>query len=241
MKALISKEAPMATYLPVPGAFSGGWMWKPIARMLRAAGHEVYTPTPTGLGERKHLLTPDVDLDTHVTDIVNVLEFEDLHDVILVGGSYSGMIVTCVAEQAAERLAHIVYLDAFVPEDGESLASICGPEVMEPIERQAREHGDGWRWPRPPHLSHFHTDHPLKTLYGVARLRSPEAAALPRTFVYLTVKDDAWPFKATLLRIADRARSRGWRYRELPTHHRAHETMPRELTDLLLEVAALRV
>ena len=98
-----------------------------VAALLRAAGHDVYTPTLTGLGERVHLAHPDIDLDTHIQDILMVLEYEDLHDVILVGYSYSGMVITGVAEHAPERQAQLVYLDAFVPQDGQSL-EMLGPE-----------------------------------------------------------------------------------------------------------------
>ena len=111
----------MATYLIVHGGCGGGWQFRETAAYLRDAGHEVFTPTLTGLGERNHLLTPDVDLATHIADVDNVLEFEDLHDVILVGHSYGGMVISGVADRSAERLSHLVYVDAFVPEHGESL------------------------------------------------------------------------------------------------------------------------
>src|SRR5690606_23603593 len=108
--------------------------------LLRAAGHEVYTPTLTGIGERVHLASPDVDLKTNVQDIVNVVEFEDLNDVVLVGFSYGGMVVTAAAERIANRISRIVYLDAFVPRDGESLADII-PEMTTEMEEEARLHG----------------------------------------------------------------------------------------------------
>ena len=118
----------MATFVLVHGGWAGGWQWREIASLLRAAGHDVFTPTLTGLGERVHLASPDVGLDTHIQDILMVLEYEDLHDVILVGYSYSGMVITGVAERAPERLAHLVYLDAYVPRDGQSLLDMLGPE-----------------------------------------------------------------------------------------------------------------
>ena len=111
----------MATFVLVPAAWCGGWCWNKVAPLLRAAGHDVYAPTLTGLGERVHLAHPGIDLDTHVTDVVNVLVFEDLTDVTLVGWSYGGMVVTGVADRAPERLAQLVYLDSVVPEDGQSL------------------------------------------------------------------------------------------------------------------------
>ena len=105
----------MAIFVLVHGARHGGWCWQRVARLLRAAGHDVYTPTLTGLGERAHLLSPAIGLDTHIKDILGVLFYEDLRDVVLVGHSSAGMVITGVAEQTAERLRHLVYLDAFVP------------------------------------------------------------------------------------------------------------------------------
>lgn len=114
----------MATFVLVHGATAGGWVWRPVPSLLRAEGHEVYTPTLTGLGERAHLLSPEVDLGTHIQDVVNVLEFERLSQVILVGHSYGGVVVTAVAERIPERLAQLVYIDALVPADGESVADL---------------------------------------------------------------------------------------------------------------------
>ena len=117
----------MATYVLVHGGWDGGWAWRAVASQLQAVGHAVFTPTLTGSGERVHLASPTIDLSTHVLDIVNVLHYEDLHDVILVGFSYSGMVITGVAEQVPERLRQLIYLDAFVPQDGESLNDLIGP------------------------------------------------------------------------------------------------------------------
>ncbi len=105
----------MATFVLVHGAFAGGWYMRPLASCLQAAGHEVYRPTLTGFGERVHLASPAVDLDTHIQDIVHVLYYEDLSDVVLVGKSYSGMVITGVAERMPERLRHLIYVEAAVP------------------------------------------------------------------------------------------------------------------------------
>jgi pimeloyl-ACP methyl ester carboxylesterase len=120
----------MATYVLVHGGGHGGWCHQRVARLLRAAGHEVHTPTLTGLGERSHLLSPAIDLDLHITDVVAVLHYEDLDDVILVGHSYGGMVITGVADRAAERIGRIVYLDAATPVNGQSLLDVAGP-IME--------------------------------------------------------------------------------------------------------------
>src|SRR5262245_6986728 len=136
----------MATIVIVPGATHGGWRWKEARLALQAAGHEVYALTLTGLGERVHLATPEIDLVTHVRDVVNVLECEDLHDVVLLGHSYGGMVITGVADRAPERLARRVYFDAALPRDGECMYDLPPPEVRASWER-ARQLGDGWRFP----------------------------------------------------------------------------------------------
>jgi pimeloyl-ACP methyl ester carboxylesterase len=124
----------MATYVLVHGGGHGGWCYQRLARILRSAGHEAYTPTMTGVGERAHLLSPSVDLDMHLRDIVAVLNFEDLHDVVLVGHSYGGMVITGVADRVPDRVGRLVYLDAATPMNGQSLVDVAGPviEVVRP-------------------------------------------------------------------------------------------------------------
>jgi pimeloyl-ACP methyl ester carboxylesterase len=119
----------LSCYVLVHGGGHGGWCYQSVARILRSQGHEVYTPTLTGLGEREHLLTPAVDLDMHITDVVKILQFEDLRDVILVGHSYGGMVITGIADRAADRVGHLVYLDAATPENGQSLVDVAGPII----------------------------------------------------------------------------------------------------------------
>jgi pimeloyl-ACP methyl ester carboxylesterase len=127
----------VATFVLVHGGGHGGWCYRKLTPLLRAASHEVYVPTLTGLGERKHLLGPHVGLDTHVADVVNLLEYEDLEGVILLGHSYGGMVITGVADRAGSRIAHLVYLDAAHPKDGESLADVT-PEMMGLAESEMR-------------------------------------------------------------------------------------------------------
>jgi pimeloyl-ACP methyl ester carboxylesterase len=119
----------MATYVLVHGGGHGGWCYQRVARLLRSAGHDVYTPTLTGLGERAHLLSPAIDLDTHITDVCAVLHFEDLRDVILVGHSYGGMVITGVADRASDRIGRLVFLDAATPVNGQSLVDVAGPII----------------------------------------------------------------------------------------------------------------
>jgi len=119
----------LATYVLVHGGGHGGWCYQRVARRLRNAGHEVYTPTLTGLGERSHLLSADVDLNMHITDVTAVLHYEDLHDVILVGHSYGGMVITGIADRASDRVGRLVYLDAANPVNGQSLRDVAGPII----------------------------------------------------------------------------------------------------------------
>ncbi|MEZ4568908.1 MAG: alpha/beta hydrolase [Thermomicrobiales bacterium] len=139
----------MATIVFVHGAWTGGWIWRDVAARLRAEGYDVYTPTLTGLGERVHLGGPDVDLDTHITDIINVLSYEDLDDVVLVGHSYSGIVVEGVADRAPDRLAGLVYVDCAPLSDGMALFNLFGDEGRAATEQVANEYGDGWKLPFP--------------------------------------------------------------------------------------------
>src|SRR6478736_4666145 len=119
----------MATYVLVHGGGHGGWCYQPVARILQAEGHTVYAPTLTGLGERSHLLSPEIDLDLHIRDVVAVLHYEDLRDVILVGHSYGGMVITGVVDRAPDRIGRVVYLDAANPLNGQSLVDVAGPII----------------------------------------------------------------------------------------------------------------
>ena len=190
----------MATYLLVHGGWHGGWCWKKVTPLLQAAGHQVFTPTLTGLGERAHLLTPEIDLNTHVQDILGVLEYEDLQEVILVGHSYGGMIITAVADQAAPRIARLVYLDAFVPEDGQALVDLIDAGTLAIFQEQARTLGEGWRVPPPPLTRYGVTQaddlqwmnpkvgpHPFKSFLQPVQFKNPALANLPRTYIACAV------------------------------------------------------
>ena len=127
----------MATFVVAHGAWGAGWAWKKMHPLMAARGHRLVTPTYTGLGERGHLARPDIDLDTHIADILGVLEFEDLNDVKLIGHSYGGMVATGVADRARSRIAQLIYLDAFAPDDGDSVLDLLPPAVR--AQRQARQ------------------------------------------------------------------------------------------------------
>src|SRR5215212_8775128 len=139
----------MSVYVLVGGGWLGGWCWQEVARRLREEGHDVYPVTLTGLGERVHLASPEVDLETHITDVVNLIEFEDLRDVVLLGHSYAGIVVTGAADQIPDRIAQLVYLDSGPVPDGLAFLDTQPPEIRENTEREVRTHGDGWRLPMP--------------------------------------------------------------------------------------------
>jgi pimeloyl-ACP methyl ester carboxylesterase len=237
----------MTNYLLVHGAWHGGWCWKRVARLLRASGHEVFTPTLTGLGEREHLLDATIGLDTHIQDVLGVLKYEDLRDVVLVGHSYGGMVIAGVAEKAAERLAHLVYLDAFVPHDGQAVVDFQPPGMVAMFHEKARAEGDGFKLPSFPaevfgvanevDLAWVRprlNPHPFKAFLDPVRLSHPKAAKIPRTYIYCN-----HPPMGPFGQFADRRRNdEAWRYRELATGHDAMITEPEQLAKLLLEAGA---
>lgn len=221
----------MTTVVLVHGGWGGGYAWQHVARRLRAAGHEVYTPTLTGLGERVHLATPQVDLGTHIADVVNLLEAEDLTAVTLAGHSYGGMVITGVAQRVPQRLAQLIYLDAFVPRDGDALLDLLVPRARAATEDSLRRSDDGWRvlWPEdeatprpwPPSTPHF-SPQPWLTFSQPLRGDDPAAAALPRTYVRCTADKQPDGFMALSLDGSfARAQAAGWRVRELDGDHGA--------------------
>jgi len=253
----------MATFVLVHGGWCGGWCWQKVIPFLEAAGHEVYAPTLTGLAERASELSPDVGLETHIQDIVGLLSEKNLRGVILVGHSYGGMVITGVVDAVPERIAHLVYLDTFVPRDGESMAGVV-PLLRYVLRKQAQAHGDGWRVD--PHgtygvtkvverltepdrswMRSKLTPQSLKTLEQPLHLKNPAIVSTkPRTHILCTSGGFFSSFRQHLQvyraipylggRRALPPREAGWRLRQLPTGHMAMITMPRELADVLLEV-----
>ena len=238
----------MATYVLVHGGGHGGWCYQGVARLLRSEGHEVYTPTMTGMGERSHLLSPRIDLDLHITDVAAVLQFEDLRDVILVGHSYGGMVITGVADRAAERVGRIVYLDAATPVNGQSLVDVAGPiieairpagDVVDGVELvllPSPEAGliygvtdpDDMAW-----MADRLTAHPWRCFEQPLRLTNEAALwAIPQYHIIcastLATRDPELMEKA-------RAAGRLW---QIDTAHDLMITEPAAVADALLQVAA---
>ena len=133
----------MTTFVLVSGAWAGGWCYGRVAKMLRSKGHEVYTPTNTGIGERVHLYHSSIGLETHVQDILNVIRWEGLKDIVIVGHSYGGMIITVVADRVPEKIKQLVYLDAFVPANGKCQFEYLPSERRESMRRDAEAHDGG--------------------------------------------------------------------------------------------------
>lgn len=230
----------MTTMVLIHCGFAGGWTWREVAHDLRHLGHEVFTPTLTGLGERAHLAAPDVNLDTHVQDVVGVLECEDLRDVMLVGSSAGSMAMTGAAEAVPGRIRELVYVDTPAPEDGQSWIDLLTPAVAAPLLEIARKHGDGWRIPREDVHPPRWVPHPLRSVTQAITLRSPAAARLPRSHIHCTARPEGWFFGLgpVLDEAARRAKAKGWTYREMNSDHLPMLSAPHELAALLHELSA---
>jgi pimeloyl-ACP methyl ester carboxylesterase len=239
----------VATFVIVHGAWGGGWEWAAVARGLRERGHEVFTPTLTGMGDRAHLGGPNVGLDTHVQDVVSVLEFEDLRDVVLCGHSSGGIAVSGAADRVADRVRLVIYIDALVPEDGQSARDLLPAQTPDGVE-WLRDPLEGWRVPVPVALLPSDTAaSETETARYIARLRDAPLAmftepvrltgALNRiahafircTGADLGERDPIAPF-------ATRAQTDGWLYRELDTSHDPQLTDPSDTAAVLDELAA---
>jgi pimeloyl-ACP methyl ester carboxylesterase len=241
----------MANYVLVHGGWFGAWCWYKVVPLLQAAGHSVYTPTLTGVGEQAALLTPEIGLDTHIQDVVNLIETKDLQQVILVGHSYSGMVITGVADRVPDRIAHLVYLDAVMPRDGQSLADTV-PFVGTMLRREANKNGAGWRVNPPrggtfgikkePDLSLVRskvTPQSLKTFLQPVHITHPDAvAAIPHTYIECTRRGViVWLMRQILMRGSLPANEPGWNRRKLASDHIAMILEPQAVADLLLEFA----
>jgi pimeloyl-ACP methyl ester carboxylesterase len=233
----------VTTFILIHGAWQGGWTWARVAPLLRARGHEVYTPTLTGCGERVQQLSPQVGLETHIEDVAATILFERLSDVVLVGHSYSGQVIAGVASRLPERIGRLVYLDAFLPDDGVS-ATMRQPEQIAHHYKESVE-AAGFGWLIPPRslevlgvtdpgdvawLKELMLPHPYKTFNDPVTV-SPESLAIPS--VYVECVDWIRVFKAQ----RELAVSRGWPVRELQTGHQAMTTAPEALNDTLDELA----
>jgi pimeloyl-ACP methyl ester carboxylesterase len=233
----------MASIVLAHGAWSAAWAWKKMRPLFRAAGHDFYSPTYTGLGERAHLARPEIDLSTHIQDVLAVLEFENLTDVTLLGHSYGGMVATGVADKARERIARVVYIDAFAPTDGQSLFDLVGPKAEGNMRAGAAKDGDGWRLPinpMPPDTSPEDVawasprrrPQPIRTFEQKIELTSKEPPP-PRHYIYATRNGPGDVFRQFSTRAKSEA---GWKSYELDCSHNPHITCPDALMALLTRI-----
>jgi pimeloyl-ACP methyl ester carboxylesterase len=242
----------MATFVLVPGFWLGGWAWRDVTYELRRAGHDVYPVTLTGCGEREHLGGPDVNLQTHITDVVNMLRFEDLRDVVLVGHSYAGNVIAGAADRAPERISRLVYVDTWPLPEGVAQFDLFPPEAQRALEEEVATRGDGWRY----FLPEWHefeenelrglggreretireraTPQPFGSVKSAAGAANPARNALPKTVVWcsLTVDEvngliEAYP------EVSGTLAEPGWQVMTLPTGHWPMFSRPKDLATLL--------
>jgi pimeloyl-ACP methyl ester carboxylesterase len=240
----------MSTYVLVHGAWHSGQAWERVVPLLKSAGHEVFAPSLTGYGDKAHLLSREVGLDTHIDDIVRLIIEEDLTEVVLVGHSYAGLVISSVANQVPERIAELVYLDAMVPRDGETAVDVM-PITQHLIDLAAKSDHD-WRIPPlpelPPPLGLFGvtdpadvawlrtilSDQPLRCLQYPVRLDNPAMDTIPRTHIHCVGAEREGITRRPVPAIQPNgAPAQVW---ELPTGHDCMITMPAELTELLLKL-----
>jgi len=235
----------MATFVLVHGAWHGSWCWKRVRRALQARGHDVFTPTLTGVGERSHLLSRDVNLETHIDDITNVIRWEELSDVVLCGHSYGGAVISGVADRVPKQIGALVYLDAFVLENGQSLHDTLPPAQQKLQLELAGKYGDGWKVPPIPAevfnvnatdlkwVNSQCTMQPLATFQQALKLSGKGAAVKNVTFILASGWNDS-PFTT----FYERAKTQGWQTLAIPCGHDVMLDRPEELTSTLLGVLA---
>jgi pimeloyl-ACP methyl ester carboxylesterase len=232
-----------STFVLVHGAWHGGWCWQRVADRLRSGGHSVFTPTLTGLGERSHLLRDGIDIGTHITDIVNVMKWERLRDVVLCGHSYGGFVISGVAEQMAAAIRSIVFLDAFLPNDGDTVQNLTST-AMQDVIRTALASGALGMPPRPAEFFGVNeadrvwvdtlcTPQPIGTFtYKIALTGAREKIARKS---YIRAKNYANPGfdRAAVTVKADPS----WRFREVASGHDVMVDAPEHLSELLVEAS----
>ncbi len=235
------------TFVLVHGAWHGGWCWRDVRQMLENQGHRVFTPTLTGLGEKSHLRPPDVTLDTHIQDIVNLFTWEELSDVILVGHSYGGVVISGVCDAMKDRIKHAVFLDAIVPKDGDTVLPGGTKEIAE---ERFGPLIDGYLAPAREPVSFGIPDNMPEALAWVRRRVTPQllgtwitpirlpnggSDGVPRTFIYCSDKPALSP--AQVVRLDGFKADTSWNYAELPCGHDAMVILPTETAEMFEQIA----
>lgn len=247
----------MTTFVLVPGMWLGGWAWRDVATPLRAAGHTVYPVTLTGLGERAHLGSPSVNLDTHIADVVNLLRYEELDEVVLAGHSFASTVIASVADRVPERLRRLVYVDTWPLPDGVAQIESSPPEAQRAQEQRVATEGEGWRVPLPPWeeldqgnelrglgeierrlIRERATDHPFGSITQPMQLRNPAREAVPKTVIWCSLTaEEVEGLVAAYPAYCSELAKPGWQVVELPTGHWPMFSRPRELAELLSGLA----
>jgi pimeloyl-ACP methyl ester carboxylesterase len=234
----------MSTYVLVHGAWHGAWCWKRVRKILQTQGHDLFTPTLTGVADRSHLLSREVNLDTHINDVLNLIRWEELSDVILCGHSYGGCVISGVADRIPDRIGALVYLDAFVLESGERLLQLVHEPQRTMLLEGAKNTGDGWKVPPIPGevfkvnsrdlawMNQQCTMHPLACFEQPLKLRQGIQKIKNAIFVRATGWDDS-PF----LKSCERAKAKGWKTVTMPYGHDVMLDAPVVLAKLLVETA----
>lgn len=237
------------TFVLVHGGWCGGWWMSRLARALRHRGAEAFAPTLTGLGEREHLARPEVGLKAHIQDVLAVLHYEDLRDVVLVGHSYGGAVVTGVADHARNRIQRLIYFDAFILRDGQSLADVCPPGMTEALTELAQREGNGWRVPSPFTMEQFGVTSPEDIMWNERGLVMQPLKTLVEP---ITLQTSPLPFPVSYIhctersmglfdQFAARAQADGWGYHEVPLTHAAPAVAADQCAELLMEIAGVGV
>jgi pimeloyl-ACP methyl ester carboxylesterase len=240
------KPAEKRNFVLVHGALLGGWCWTRVADQLANAGHRVYAPTLTGLGERRHLLTKDVNITTHINDVVNLIDSEGLTNVTLVGHSFAGIVTTAAADQLGKKaIRNLVFVDALVPLDGMQWRDFHAQANRDGFYKNVNEQGEGWKLMVAPSVRHLgvtneedtkwllakQTPHPASTYTNPVKLPNGGYNTFDRTYI-----DCTDPVLITINSTKERIKKEaGWKYRTLPTGHLPMVTMPNELTKILLD------
>ena len=226
------------TIVIVHGAWGGGWAFREVDDMLTAKGYKVYRPTLTGQGERVHLASKQVGLDTHINDVVNTILFEELDNIVLVGHSYGGMVVTGVADRVADRISQLIYLDAMVPFDGESVVANGTNQGNKP--RWIDSAKDGFivpSWVKPDQAPPKDVPHQLKTFTDTISLKNPDRLKIPTDYI-LTVDPGKEPKDDSFYSHMQRAKKYNWSTQVFESDHNPQWSKPSELTDMLNKIAS---
>lgn len=232
----------MTTFVLVHGAWHGAWCWRRVARLLTARGHEVFAPTLTGVCESSHRIHPDIDLDTHIADVANLIKWGELENVVLVGHSYGGLVISGVAEKAEKAISSLVMLDAFYPENGQSLIDMAAPVTRDAVQAAA-DKGVTSIPPRPAALFHVNekdaawvdrqcTPQPIKTMMQKLALTGARERIAKRSYIRASSYPNE-PFDAAKAK----AQKNGWRVYDVPCGHDVMIDKPERLAEILLEVA----